>query len=65
MEEAIEKAVEPGSVVYTDGWNVYRGLYKAGYIHEVVRKDAEIGENLLPKCNRVASLLKRWLMRTH
>jgi hypothetical protein len=24
-----------------------------------------VGENLLPSCNRVASLLKRWLLGTH
>ena len=30
-------------------------------IHEVVRTDAEVGENLLPACNLVASLMKRWL----
>jgi hypothetical protein len=30
-----------------------------------VRKEADVGENLLPSCNRVASLLKRWLLGTH
>jgi transposase-like protein/ribosomal protein L37AE/L43A len=63
--EAIGKAVEPGSVVYTDGWNGYSGLNAAGYVHEIVRKESEVGENLLPRCNRVASLLKRWLPGTH
>jgi hypothetical protein len=31
----------------------------------VIRRSAEIGENLLPACHRVASLLKRWLLGTH
>ena len=30
-----------------------------------VRSSAEVGENLLPLTNRVASLLKRWLLGTH
>ena len=30
-----------------------------------VRQFADIGENLLPLTNRVASLLKRWLQGTH
>ena len=30
LEEAIDKAVEPGSVVYTDGWNGYTsGSYQS------------------------------------
>jgi hypothetical protein len=36
-----------------------------GYQHQIVRSSAEVGENLLPLANRVASLLKRWLLGTH
>ena len=36
-----------------------------GYIHEIVRQSEEVGEDLLPNCHRVASLLKRWLLGTH
>ena len=36
-----------------------------GYRHMKVRQFADIGENLLPLTNRVASLLKRWLQGTH
>jgi hypothetical protein len=36
-----------------------------GYHHVIVRGTAEVGENLLPLANRVASLLKRWLLGTH
>ena len=35
-----------------------------GYRHQIV-SSAEVGENLLPLANRVASLLKRWLLGTH
>ena len=49
----------------TDDWSGYRGLTSSGYGHTVVRAQAVVGENLLPLANRVASLLKRWLLGTH
>lgn len=61
LERAIQDAVEPGSTVRTDGWLGYNGLSGLGYKHRIVRENAVIGENLLPRCNLVASLLKRWL----
>jgi transposase-like protein len=57
--------VEPGSTVRTDGWRGYNGLKENGYLHQVVREDPYVGENLLPLANRVASLLKRWILGTH
>jgi len=62
---AIQKNVELGSIVRTDGWNGYNGLITAGYKHLVVRQSADVGENMLPLVNRVAALLKRWLQGTH
>jgi transposase-like protein len=62
---AISASVEAGSMVRTDGWSGYNSLESEGYIHHVVRKDADIGDNLLPLVNRVASLVKRWLTGTH
>ena len=61
LELAVKEAIEPGSIVRTDGWGGYNDLSRIGYEHQVVRKDAVVGENLLPACNLVASLLKRWL----
>jgi transposase-like protein len=66
--EFIRGAIEPGSVVHTDGWEGYRSLKKNGYRHEVTilrgqGKDAAI--ELLPRVHRVAGLLKRWLLGTH
>jgi transposase-like protein len=65
LENAIKMTVEPKSIVRTEGWEGYNGLSKIGYIHEVVRKDAVIGKNLLPKVNRDVALLKRWLLGTY
>ena len=65
LEEAVQEMVVPGSIVRTDDWSGYRGLVRHGYIHDVVRKDASIGENLLPLANRVIALLKLWLLGIH
>ncbi len=65
LEPAVEQAVEPEAVVRTDGWSGYSQLKRLGYVHEVVRKHAEVGDDLLPFCHQVAGLLKRWLLGTH
>ena len=61
LEGALQEMVASGAVVHTDGWKGYNGLASRGYRHEVIRPSARVGENLLPKCHRVAGLLKRWL----
>ncbi len=65
LESAVQQAVEPGARIQTDGWPGYSGLNALGYKHQVIRPATELGENLLPWVNRVASLLKRWLLGTH
>lgn len=65
LEGVIKMSVEPGSEIHTDGWTGYGGLKKLGYAHQVIRQTAEVGDNLLPVANRVAALLKRWLLGTH
>src|SRR5665811_165957 len=65
LEPAIAAAIERGSQVRTDDWKGYSGLDRLGYRRQIVRSSAEVGENLLPLANRVASLLKRWLLGTH
>jgi transposase-like protein len=62
---AVKQSVEAGSAVLTDGWTGYQGLSKQGFSHTVVRSSVSVGEDLLPNCHRVASLLKRWLLGTH
>jgi transposase-like protein len=65
LEAAIAAAIEPGSQVRTDDWKGYLGLEKLGYGRLIARSTEEVGENLLPLANRIASLLKRWLIGTH
>lgn len=62
---AVRTMVAPGSTVRTDGLKSYTGLKRLHLEHEIVRQDETVGKNLLPRCHRVASLLKRWLLGTH
>lgn len=62
---AIQAMVMPGSEVKTDGCDGYNDLLRKGYRHLMVRQSAAVGDDLLPACHRVASLLKRWLLGTH
>lgn len=63
----IAEAVEPGSIVHSDGWSGYLGLNKKGYRHEATPQAGPAGseEDLLPRVHQVVSLLKRWLLGTH
>lgn len=65
LEPAVWEMIEPGSEVHTDGWRGYNGLAELGYNHKVIRSNPHLGKNLLPRANRVASLLQRWLLGTH
>jgi len=65
LNPAIKETIEPGSAVITDGWEGYSKVETFGYTHKIVKKEGFVGENLLPHCNMVASLLKRWLLGTH
>ena len=64
LSQATLAAVSPGSQVLTDGWSGYAELKTKGYRHSVVRAGAVVGENLLPRANRVAARLQRWLLGT-
>jgi transposase-like protein len=65
LGEAARQSIVPGTVISTDDWKGYSKLSSLGYAHKVVHKTAEVGDNLLPLCHRVASLLKRWILGTH
>ncbi len=64
----LREAVEPGSVVHTDGFAAYRGLEALGCRHEatvLLGQDKDAACRFLPRVHRVAALLKRWLLGTH
>lgn len=65
LNRAIKETIESGSTIITDDWEGYNKTETLGYTHKIVKQGSNVGENLLPKCNIVASLLKRWLLGTH
>jgi transposase-like protein len=64
----IQKSIEPGSIIHTDGWDGYSGLEQKGYRRErtvLSGKGKKAAVRLLPGVHLVAALLKRWLLGTH
>lgn len=63
----VEAAVEPGTMVVTDGAPSYATLSERGYQHlAVVESDKpEVAEDYLPIVHLVFSNLKSWLAGTH
>lgn len=63
----VSDAVAPGSVVYTDHWDGYRGLRQAGFLHHAISLNAsgDPAHVAMPRVHRVSALLKRWLLGTH
>lgn len=67
----VERNVESGSVIVTDGLQSYDAVEKKKYIHKPMRKpyfwedQNPDDDKLLPRVHRVASLLKRWYYGTH
>jgi len=67
LHSFIMQAIEPGSIIRTDGWEGYSGLEAKGYTHEVrvIKDSGASAAQLLPRVHRVVSLLKRWILGTH
>lgn len=61
LQAAIVDMIMPGSCICTDRWKGYSGLESVGYSHDVIRQGGIVGEDMLPRCHRVAGLLKRWI----
>lgn len=62
----VEKEVEPGAIVNTDGWDGYRRLNRSGYNHRrfVQGRNREL-KPILPHIHRIFSNLKAWLHGTY
>jgi hypothetical protein len=60
-------AIAPGSQVRIDGWTGYTGLAKEGYPHHAVSisSSGDPAHVVMPGVQKIASLLKRWLLGTH
>jgi ISXO2 transposase-like protein len=60
----IEEAIEPGSVVSTDGHLGYKPLAATSYIPDrtSIQATGDPGHIAMPCVHRVSSLLKRWLL---
>lgn len=65
LDGVAESFIKEDSLIQTDGWKGYNHLSSIGYKHEIIRQNYKIGEDLLPNCHIVSSLLKRWLLGTH
>jgi len=67
LEPFILSSIELGAVAHTGGWTGYNGVEGLGYVHEVTnnKHSARPAHESLPRVQRVASLLKRWLLGTH
>jgi len=63
----VTDVVQPGGTVHTDGWPAYATVGQQGYEHErtVMRQQSDPAHVVMPGVHRIASLLKRWLLRTH
>jgi transposase-like protein len=63
----IREAIEPGSLIHSDGSIAYRNLEELGYQH---RRTVHLGSDTpahesMPGVHRVAARLQRWLLGTH
>ena len=66
IEKATKEMITAGSKIISDKWSQYVWLKDAGYEHESIRAtlSLHLGKDPLPRCHRVASLLKRWILGT-
>lgn len=67
LTKFVTDAVQPGSVILTDGWGGYRGLSTARYTHKpfTVAGSGVHAHVPLPAVHRVASLFKRSLLNAY
>lgn len=64
----VKDAVAEGSEIVTDGWKGYSGLKELGYSHyptTLTGKGKQASSAVLPRVNRIAALLKRWILGIH
>lgn len=65
LEGFVHKYIEVGSTLVTDGYQGYLQVASRGYTHKSIPAYSIHPDKLLPRVQRVTSLLKRWLMGTY
>jgi transposase-like protein len=67
LDAFVKEAIDPGTVVHTDGWLGYDHLEAAGYRHKItfLADSSESPADLMPHVHLVVSFLKRWILGTH
>ena len=66
IKKFMEKNVESGSVIFTDGWRGYSKTALADYVHHAQAQGGPANASkLAPHIHRVFSDLKTWLTGTH
>lgn len=64
----VKSTVAAGSEIVTDGWKGYSGLKELGFHHHPTTLDGmgkQASKAVLPRVNRIAALLKRWILGIH
>jgi len=64
LENFIEKTVEKGATIVTDGWKGYNKVQRMEFKHMIDEKEYINKDKLLPHVHLIISLLKRWIMGT-
>lgn len=67
LEGFVQESIDPGTSVFTDGWDGYERLPQLGYKHHqmVMEGDPEQAEAWLPMIHIVFGNLKTWLLGIH
>jgi Zn ribbon nucleic-acid-binding protein len=66
IQDFVERNIEKGSEIRTDGWGGYNDLESTGYKREKhIVGNGKNAPKVLPKVHRVFSLIRRWLLGTY
>lgn len=71
LQAFVQRHIEPGSTIVTDGLKSYCGVESLGYQHKPMKKPyswenkGKDADELLPRVHKAASLLKRWIIGTY
>lgn len=68
LSRFVKDTAATGSEIVTDGWKGYSGLKELGFNHHPTAlegKGKQASKAVLPRVNRIAALLKRWILGIH